>query len=272
MKKEEAIKSAVEKIRKLWNENPDFQKALCDAIGISANGSGGSSAGLSNVEHYLGLDYEIDSQASTIDYSFVKDDRIRNLLQSDNREMMRFRHGTRGHKIDFESYCCYACLQAEMLLNYYFYTVNGDDEESILENIKMYNEKANAISLSYELYAFTKQFDLPYSIYNSIDNVRKVRNTQFHRSKEKEREIDIDKKREELKMNGIPLSPNGTIAMKKITNENIKRKADREKNTESYKRYLHQIWFVKHPFTEIHEALVALSSKVKEETERHKQK
>ena len=212
--KEEVIKSAVEKIRKLWNEYPDFQKALRDAIGISADGNGSTSANLSKVEHYLGLDYAIDSQESLINYSFVKDDRIRNTLEADNREMMRFRYGTRGHKVDFDSYCCYAHFQAEMLLNYFYYTVNDGDLESIKEHITNNNPEADkylknakslsAISFAAKLYAFQTQFELGGASYH-INNARKVRNKHFHR-RTREMPDSIAEKRKELEHNG--LSPN----------------------------------------------------------------
>ena len=60
---------------------------------------------LIKIEKYLGLDYNIDNITPLIDFSFVKDEYMRECFNADYREMLRYRFGSRGHKIDFPEYC-----------------------------------------------------------------------------------------------------------------------------------------------------------------------
>ena len=88
------------------------------------------------IEKYLGLDYSLDDSITIVDYSFVIDHRVRAQLESDCREMMRYRYGTRGHKIDFMEFCRYVQLQAEMLLNYY-YDIRFESQDDLLLHLHM---------------------------------------------------------------------------------------------------------------------------------------
>ena len=58
---------------------------------------------------------------------------MRDKLYCDFREMMRYRYGTRSHKIDFEEYCRYAHFQLEALTNYFMkaWSLNGKNEIDI---------------------------------------------------------------------------------------------------------------------------------------------
>jgi len=123
---------------------------------------------VSDIEKYLGLDYSLDSADSIIDYSWVEDDEVRSQLVSDNREMLRYRYGTRSHKIDFVEFCKYAHFQVEMLLNYLYeptepFTYIAD----CVEHIKNYNPKGNIdekcqtaanINYSVKMNAFAEEF------------------------------------------------------------------------------------------------------------------
>lgn len=81
------------------------------------------------IEKYLAIDYRIDDIELQIDYSFVKDKILRMKLESDWREMLRYRCGVRKHEPDFLEFCRFANLQAEGIVNYYCYTVHPSEEQ-----------------------------------------------------------------------------------------------------------------------------------------------
>ena len=119
---DEKLKTTINKIVQLSKQNLEFDTELRRALGIgtSANSVLSSDKRIEHIEKYLGLDYYVDNQKSIIDYSFIQEPEVRAQLISDNREMMRFRYGTRYHAISFDEFCRYAHLQAEMLLNYFY--------------------------------------------------------------------------------------------------------------------------------------------------------
>lgn len=82
-------------------------------------GNNSSNPDIQRIEKYLALDYTIDSISECIDYSFVADDVLRMKLESDWREMLRYRCNVRKHEPDFMEFCRYANLQAEGIINYY---------------------------------------------------------------------------------------------------------------------------------------------------------
>ena len=139
---DEKLKTTIKLIVQLSKENPEFYTELCKALGIgSTPNTISSDKRIEHIEKYLGLDYYVDSQQSIIDYSFIMEPEVRAQLISDNREMMRFRYGTRYHSICFDEFCRYAHLQAEMLLNYFFDQVNSNIK-AIIDHIKKYNPTA----------------------------------------------------------------------------------------------------------------------------------
>ncbi len=141
---DEKLFSTLDKIQRLCSQNAEFDKELRKRLGMasSANVLSLDDKRIRKIEKYLGLDYSVDTLKSSIDYSFIEMDDVRNQLISDNREMMRFRYGTRYHEIDFDEFCRYALLQAEMLLNYYYDVVNHSDLGAIISHIKTYNTSA----------------------------------------------------------------------------------------------------------------------------------
>lgn len=132
------------------------------------------------IEKYLALDYTLDSKAPNIDYSFITDIDVRNQLESDYREMLRYRYGLRGHKTDFSEFCRYVQLQAEMVLNYYYDNTFKDDKEVITH----LSEILTKLDIKYRTYQVMLQgFCIDHSIdYNLMDSVREIRNSQSHRS------------------------------------------------------------------------------------------
>lgn len=210
------------------------------------------------IEKYLGLDYAVDSKNSVIDYSFVKLPDVRIQLVSDNREMMRFRYGTRYHEIDFDEFCRYAHLQIEMLLNYYYDMKNNSDLQSIKNHIKTYNPKAqidsagslSAIMFNFKLWAFDKEMRLEYNLKKSIENLKSVRNELSHRSTIKNN-FDVDGYRDKLKSFGIPMCSNGTINWKLLNQDVVKKNIYDTKLKDDYSKYTFMLWYTDQPFDNI---------------------
>ena len=262
---DERFKSAIEKIKKLAEAHPEFGSELRKELGMPPRVD---KAVLSNVEKYLGLDYNQDTALSLIDYSFVQDETTRNILEADNREMMRFRYGTRAHKVDFESFCSYVHLQAEMLLNYYYTVVEEGDDEKIREHICKYYEKAStlkgtsveSISFAVKWYAFKNEAELKlYPPDDNLDYARIIRNAQFHRNPETEGRTSIDEMIKQLEEKKFRLKPNGAVVQYKLSEE--------QKiiiQSKQYKDYLFLVWRKRMPYTEICNSLNELAIKVKD--------
>ena len=182
---DENLKSTIDKIVQLSKQNQEFDTELRKRLKITSSAKSVYDVErIANIEKYLGLDFYVDTKTSNVDYSFIKLPDVKAQLISDNREMMRFRYGTRYHKINFAEFCRYAHFQIEMLLNYYYNIANKSDLNSIKEQIKKYNqkkaddvEKANSlesISYSIKLWAFLTEFfnnTNDYYIYNYLPHI-----------------------------------------------------------------------------------------------------
>ena len=196
---EEKLKSLLERVVKLSTQNKEFGEALRRELGVATIVVPDD---ILNIEKYLGLDFYIDSKNSTVNYSFIDEEDVRDQLVSDNREMMRYRYGTRSHKIDFPEFCRYAHMQAEMLINYFYDVVDGHDFNAIVEHIREYNsifintsaKKVEDIPFKFKWFAFSHEFKMStrypiistetnpkMSVYDIIDNTREVRNEINHR-------------------------------------------------------------------------------------------
>lgn len=164
---DEKLKSTIDKIVQLSKQNPEFDAELRKRLDITSSAkSVYDEERIVRIEKYLGLDFYVDTKTSNVDYSFIKLPDVKAQLISDNREMMRFRYGTRYHEIDFAEFCRYAHFQIEMLLNYYYDIANKSDLNSIKEQIKYYNPTAKgfedskslgAISYNTKLWAFNNE-------------------------------------------------------------------------------------------------------------------
>ncbi len=142
---DDKLKSTIDKIEQLAKQNSEFDKELRKRLNIASytHVIYGDEDRIKRIEKYLGLDYYVDSKDSNVDYSFIQIIDVRNQLISDNREMMRFRYGTRYHEIDFDEFCRYAHFQVEMLLNYYYDMICQYDLNSIKKHIEHYNPGYN---------------------------------------------------------------------------------------------------------------------------------
>ena len=249
---DEKLKTTINKIVQLSKQNPEFDTELRRALGIgtSANSVLSSDKRIEHIEKYLGLDYYVDNQKSIIDYSFIQEPEVRAQLISDNREMMRFRYGTRYHAISFDEFCRYAHLQAEMLLNY-FYDLKNDNIKSVIAHIKKFNPTANldtakslgSISYNSKLWAFKTEFNIDFKVYTILDYLRKVRNDSSHRSSEKE-EKSIHDYRKQLVNMGMPLKQDGEVDYYKLEDGSPKKilYSNMVNNKDWYKEYLYLIW------------------------------
>ena len=242
-------------------QNPEFDSELRKRLDITSSAkSVYDEERIVRIEKYLGFDFYVDTKTSNVDYSFIKLPDVKAQLISDNREMMRFRYGTRYYEIDFAEFCRYAHFQIEMLLNYYYDIANKSDLNSIKEQIKYYNptavgvEKAKslgAISYSTKLWAFNKEYRIDYNLY---ENLRKVRNELSHRSVSEDK-ISIDSYQKHLKEQGLPLNKKGDVSLDWKDKE-----ADKElkglfnsqiKNSEDFKHYKYLIWYYATPFDDV---------------------
>lgn len=233
----------------------------------------GASTSNDKIEKYLGLDYRLDGAKTIIDYDFIEDEHIRNCFVSDCREMLRFRYGTRGHKIDFSEFCRYVIIQAERLLNIY-YSSKGSFEE-IKEYIKKYNERAKfsneiktleAISFAVKLWAFASEFNLA-KIRQTLDKVREVRNLQSHGDVTQTEENEFFfRHRQSLIDGGYPLKENGEVNWYKLSSlDQIKQNVYNNviKKSAEHQRYINLIWKRSLPFNDVVDALETLATLIK---------
>ncbi len=271
---DEKLKTTINKIVQLSKQNPEFDTELRRALGIgtSANSALSSDKRIEHIEKYLGLDYYVDNQKSIIDYSFIQEPEVRAQLISDNREMMRFRYGTRYHAISFDEFCRYAHLQAEMLLNY-FYDKKEDTLDQIIEHIKKYNptayisDKTNSlggIAYNVKLWAFKAEFTMDYNTNTVLDYLRKVRNDSSHRSPDNE-EKSIRDYRKQLINIGMPLQSNGEVNTFKLEEGSTKHSVYNNvvKQSEWYYEYLYLIWLHEESFEGVINAIESLKHTVR---------
>lgn len=274
---DEKLKTTIDKIIKLTKQNPEFDTMLRKKLGLTSSEQAKSLSSdfdkrVEHIEKYLGLDYSVDGQPSLIDYSFVEDDKIRAQLVSDNREMMRYRYGTRFHIVNFEEYCRYAHLQIEMLLNYY-YKKTDCKLDDIKKHIIRFNSTAKitdaksieSISYNAKLWAFSEEHDVGKPTKKVINYVREVRNRASHRIPQSE-EVTILEARERLTTKLLPIhAEDGYVLTNKIKEIPSKRDIfDNEiKNTEWYNEYLFLVWMHDQKFAEINEAIKEICNKIR---------
>lgn len=273
---DEKYQSALNKILKLASENKEFGDALKAALCIT-KATHNSDATLiyknnqiDSIEHYLGLDYTVDTQESTVDYSFVADSFAYRQLVSDNREMMRFRYGTRYHKTDFLEFCRFALLQAEMLVNL-FYGYNNATIETIKQRIANYTTNVNlnhcstleSIGFGIKFWAICSELNINIATSSSINNVKQIRNEQSHRTIIKE-DFSIAQYQEWLKQLHMPLTKNGEVNCFAIRdNTKLQEMYENQiKKTDEYKTYCFLLWCNRQPFNEVQLAIANLAKSV----------
>lgn len=261
---DEKLKSTIDKVVRLANQNTEFGEELRKRLGIASSATFVESSPtdaerIRLIEKYLGLDYSMDTIKSAVDYSFVKMSDVCSQLTSDNREMMRFRYGTRYHEIDFDEFCRYAHLQVEMLLNYFYDIKNNSDLQSIKNHLKRYNSTAlgldkavnlGAIAFNVKLWAFDNEIHLDKKVKEVIENLRAVRNELSHRSTIKN-EFDMDDYQSRLKAFDIPVYNNGYINWGQLNQDVLKKNLYDTKLKNEYPKYTFMLWYLAKPFDEI---------------------
>ncbi len=270
---DEKLLATIKKIKLLAEQNSEFRQEMQKLFGktVSASVIKSDDGRISHIEKYLGLDYYIDAMESIIDYAFISEIEVRDKLISDNREMMRYRYGTRSHKVDFEEYCRYAQLQAEMLLNY-FYTVKDGSIPNIISHIKQYNPKASisdnntslsSISFSVKLWAYDCEFKI--NIRETFDHVREVRNSQSHRTPQKE-DFSTEAYQKKLLDWKISLKSDGTFDWYQTKQDTLAYNIyeSKVKNTKEFALYNYLIWYNNKPYDDIVEKIKILACSVKD--------
>lgn len=270
---DEKLKKTIDNIILLAEQNPEFDAEMRKHFGGPLDSQNIShSSSIVRIEKYLGLDYYVDSQPSSIDYSYIKQPEVKAQLVSDYREMMRFRYGTRYHKIIFPEFCRYAQLQGEMLLNYFYTTVEAGNISKIKEHISKYDPAAKfgketnevfKISFSVKKWAFDNEFSLSSNyVWN---NIILVRNSVSHRSPHSADKNFVKDYYERMKEQGYIIKTDGNLsnwdkldeAHRNIYNNFIR------KNEEN-KRYTFEAWLSNEPYETVFEAVKELNEKVKQ--------
>lgn len=241
-----------EGIREMVMNDTDFAEQL------RKDAAQGSPDAIRKIEAYLSLDFRIDSK-DLPDYSFVQDDAVRDRLQADYREMLRYEFGTRNHRIDFPEFCRYAVLQIEMLVNFYFDRKYNSNIGTIIGVIKSnfpnfnpYPGLANVseIQLKTKLYQIRNEFSWDRKDLNPFLYAVDVRNRQSHRSLAVDRDV-IASTEEDLRKGGAWVSGRPDYA-----------KAVQAVGQDVWNEYSFQRWLEREPFEEVTAAIRKLADAI----------
>ncbi len=248
---EEHITQLLSFVEDVYKRVPEFAKGVRKIV----NGESSTeikSQKLDKIEKYLSLDYGIDDVVNP-DYSFISDAQIRDTLNSDYREMLRFRYGTREHSVNFGEFARYANLQMEMLVNYYYAKVYGDDPEAILNALQANDPNIEFLSLYAKINGLKWEFNWNYYDIRDLLNIIKVRNEESHRSPGT-LAIEIENREKEF---------NKLKAKKNLTSTEADKKDELKKKIGSLKSF--KKWLDPLPFDEVSAAIKKLSDRVKEQ-------
>ena len=194
----EHLKQLLSFIERIYNDKDcgEFAAALRGIVGAESSPSASrSDSKIDKIEQYLALDYEMDSVVNH-DYDFIADTAVRETLNADWREMMRIRYGLRGHRIDFEDYARFACLQVEMLLNYYYLKTYGNSIATLDAIKQNYLNDPNTTFkpefMSLNLMVNNLQYEFGWDYFTKLPllNIVEVRNGESHRSPEELRKSE----------------------------------------------------------------------------------
>ena len=254
----EHLSKLLDFIRALYNDpaNGEFAEGLRKLVG--GQPSTASDRKVEKIEKYLGLDYGIDS-ISNPDYSFVRDDRVRNILDADYREMLRYIYGTRGHSVDFVEFTRFVNLQMEMLVNFYYDWKYDGDLQRIVDAIQpslIYKistpSSLAALSLNSKINGLKGEFSWSFSDIAVYLNIISVRNDASHRSVESIDEAIDGKNREISRLEQKAVRSEYETSRL----ESLKKEAERLRN---FRKWLSPL-----PYGEVYSALKTLAAKVRE--------
>lgn len=247
---EEHIGQLLSFVEDVYKRVPEFASGLKRIV----NGESSAeikSQKLDKIEKYLSLDYGIDDVVNP-DYSFIADTQVRDTLNSDYREMLRFRYGTREHVVNFGEFARYANLQMEMLVNYYYTQVYGDSDEAVLSALRVNAPETEFLSLYAKINGLKAEFGWGYLDIKDMLNIIKVRNEESHRSPGT---IAVEIANKEKAYNELVAKPNLSMSEKNRRDE-LKRKLG---GLKSFKKWLDPL-----PFDEVNSAIKKLSERIKD--------
>lgn len=205
---------------------------------------------IGSIEKYIGNEI-----APMINYSFIKDERLRFQLQRDCIEMDKIRLGKFQYKIDFFEFCKYAHFQAEGLINYFFGFKSGYNlskakdliiakipSESFKKRVRK-SKSINAINYSSKLIAAKGYLSIPYKTDILLQSIGEVRNDFLHRGvKDND---NFESLHEEAK---------------KIESKEYSYRTKEEKST--YTRYRKEQIKREENYEKVYEALIQLSTEI----------
>ena len=247
-------------LKKRFGGTPPSQPSSPTTPAASTNASSPSldSQRIERIEKYLALDYQIDSIASNIDYSFVKDELLQKRLISDWREMLRFRCRVRYHKPDFYEFCRYANLQIEGLLNYYQPRIApfpNDNATNCYFNNK-FRQLATAIKLDNN---DTKLIS---------SKIYKIRNLKSHSRSINDIGQRIQIVKQKMKDYGLPASPKNSAVCIMIPEDDKRHSTFIQfvnilKTLEiDYYEYYAEVWATSTPYDDVELALLNFTKKI----------
>lgn len=248
---EEHIAQLLSFVEDVYKRVPDFAKGVRKIV----NGESSTevkSQKLDKIEKYLSLDYGIDDVVNP-DYSFIAEAQIRDTLNADFREMLRFRYGTREHSVNFGEYARYATLQMEMLVNYYYSKVYGNDPDYLLSVLQSYDSNIEGLNLWSKINGLKNEFGWNYYDIKDMLKIIKVRNEESHRSPGS-LAVEISNKEKELEALKSKKNPS---QVDKDKREELKLKIG---SLKGFKKWLEPL-----PFDEVGAALKKLSDRIKEQ-------
>lgn len=147
---------------------------------------------VSHIEECLGINYKLDGR-KPVEYSFIKNDIIRDKIMAYYREMLRYEYATRIHKQCFGEFCRLATIQIEFLLNYFFMNdlqIRLLDDE--IENVakKIATSEWKAAKMKWE--ESGRKGDEPLA--PSEDDIKKIKDSLYNNKEETVSKILLSKK------------------------------------------------------------------------------
>jgi hypothetical protein len=214
---DEKIKATIEKIVKLSKQNEEFNMEMRKLFGKTVSASTVSNS-LDVSEDIAAIRAALEIRGyNSIDYSFIKELRLRDYLNADNLRMENAALNFKEKESErFYSFCVNAFYQVENIVNYYFYKVYPDIEDllKVIEDAtkndtdgkksfkfkrakgEFVEKNVGDIQIFYKINAFCNLlFPKNDKIKSTLGNLRKVRNEGEHRC-----QIIWDEKNEENKL------------------------------------------------------------------------
>ena len=138
------------------------------------------------IEEYLSI-----KGVEVIDYSKIKNEKVKNQLYRDSLEMSKYRLGKHDNKINFDEFCRYAFLQCEELINYFYFVYFDGDITKANNFIKKHwdtykppsSKKISDITMGAKLTGFFKEYGFKNTnLDRKITFLKNLRNELSHRN------------------------------------------------------------------------------------------